>query len=181
MGIAEEKASGRRGTRSCSTGSAARTGSATCPRGPLADHDREDRAVPPQSSRRVVLDEVVRKRHQGAARPGSLRRELQHASAPPVHIERFSLASHSGSAHSGAFEGEVIDDALPSEHIRPADGNGRIHSPARGTTDDPSSVGGTQHRSTSSAIAKSISAGSRRVGGGFEPPRPIRPLRPQPG
>jgi len=42
-------------------------------------------------------------------------------------IERFSLAGPHAAPLTGALEGEVIGDALPSEHIRPVDGNGRIH------------------------------------------------------
>ena len=42
-------------------------------------------------------------------------------------IERFSLAGPHAAPLTGALEGEVIEDALPSEHIRRVDGNGRIH------------------------------------------------------
>jgi hypothetical protein len=42
-------------------------------------------------------------------------------------IERFSLAGPSAAPLTGALEGQVIDDSLPSEHIRRVDGNGRIH------------------------------------------------------
>jgi hypothetical protein len=42
-------------------------------------------------------------------------------------IERFSLACPQAAPLTGALEGEVIEDALPSEHIRQVDGNGRIH------------------------------------------------------
>jgi hypothetical protein len=50
-----------------------------------------------------------------------------HALGMAVPIEWFSLAGPSAAPLTGALEGEVIDDSLPSEQIRRVDGNGRIH------------------------------------------------------
>jgi transposase InsO family protein len=44
-----------------------------------------------------------------------------------IPLERFSLAGPQAAPLTGALEGEVIDDAPRSEHIRRVDGNGRIH------------------------------------------------------
>lgn len=49
-------------------------------------------------------------------------RDPRQALGMAVPIERFSLAGPQAAPLTGALEGEVIEDSLPSEHIRRVDG-----------------------------------------------------------